>query len=491
MIKSLPIRLRLTLWYSLAIAITMFSIGFASLWMVHRAVDDLEKEELQQRVRSVWRFVETRPANETRSQLHEAITAVYNVSHGNKWLQVIDENGNWIYRSPHVAAAYPSLVLPQQVPQAGFYFTYTAESIPVRALIEPISVHGVRYTVQTGLTLSKTLAILSGFRIQLFFLITIGLFVSSISGHLMSRKALAPIASITAEARRINDHNLDIRLPVPSAKDEIFNLSQTLNQMLERIDMAFASVRTFTGNASHELRTPISLLRTEIEVALIRPRDAKEYRSVLGHLHSETVRMTHLVENLLSLARKDGGAEAIASAPIRLNYLFGQVAEQWRNAMNQALLDFQVEMPEENLVMLGDSHSISRLLSILLENASRYTPPGGAVKVSADVDGERIVLSVQDTGIGIAHAHKLRIFDRFYRIAPPHESVSTGSGLGLALGKWIAERHGTELCVESEPGRGSCFFFSLKRINTADSAIGTFGTTQAEAELNPPLTHPA
>jgi signal transduction histidine kinase len=201
--------------------------------------------------------------------------------------------------------------------------------------------------------------------------------------------------------------------------------------------------------------------------------------------------MTHLVENLLSLARKDGGAEAIASAPIRLNYLFGQVAEQWRNAMNQALLDFQVEMPEENLVMLGDSHSISRLLSILLENASRYTPPGGAVKVSADVDGERIVLSVQDTGIGIAHAHKLRIFDRFYRIAPPHESVSTGSGLGLALGKWIAERHGTELCVESEPGRGSCFFFSLKRINTADSAIGTFGTTQAEAELNPPLTHPA
>src|ERR1035438_8515674 len=107
--RSLPIRVRLTLWYSLAVAATMFSVGFVSLWMVHRAIDDLENEELQQRVRSVRRFVESRAPDESAAELRTAITAAYNVSHGNKWLQVIDENGNWIYRSPHVAAAYPTL----------------------------------------------------------------------------------------------------------------------------------------------------------------------------------------------------------------------------------------------------------------------------------------------------------------------------------------------------------------------------------------------
>jgi hypothetical protein len=109
--RSLPIRVRLTLWYSLAIAATLFIIGLVSLWMVHRAINNLEKNELQERVRGVRRFIESRPAGETRAELHEAITAAYNASHGNKWLQVIDEQGNWIYRSPHVAAVYPEPLL--------------------------------------------------------------------------------------------------------------------------------------------------------------------------------------------------------------------------------------------------------------------------------------------------------------------------------------------------------------------------------------------
>ena len=460
---ALPIRIRLTLWYALAIAVTMFFIGFVSLWMVHRAIDNLENNELQQRVRSVRRFVESRPAQETPAQLHDAITAAYNVSHGNKWLQVIDEHGNWLYRSPHVASAYPDLVLPQQAPAVAFYFNYTAESDSVRALIEPIEIRGVRYTVQTGLTLNKTLAVLSNFRIQLFLLMTIGLIVSSISGYFMSRKALTPIAAIAAEARRINDRNLDIRLPVPKARDEISDLSLTLNRMLERIDKAFASVRAFTGNASHELRTPISLLRTEIEVALFLPRDAKEHRAILNRLHEETIRMTGLVENLLSLARADGGAETITLAPIPVDGLFRQVERVWKSAMNEAMLDFTLESAQDGLVLLGDIHGVPRLLSILLENASKYTPAGGSVKLRAAVEGAQIVLSVQDTGVGIAPEHMARIFDRFYRAAPAGDTARAGSGLGLALAKWIAERHGTELCVVSDPGHGSCFSFSLKR----------------------------
>ncbi|MGB0065230.1 MAG: ATP-binding protein [Terracidiphilus sp.] len=483
MIRSLPIRIRLTLWYSLAIATAMFTIGFISLWMVHRAINDLENEELQQRVRSVRRFVESRPAGETQAQLHDAITAAYNVSHGNKWLQVIDEQGNWIYRSPHVVAAYPKLVLPQQAPAAGAYFTYTAESSSVRGLIEPISIHGVRYTVQTGLTLNKTLAILSNLRIQLLLLATIGLFVSSLAGHFMSRKVLNPVTVLAAQARRINDRNLDIRLPVPRAKDEIFDLSQTLNQMLERIDKAFASVRTFTGNASHELRTPITLLRTEIEVGLYRPRESEEYRAILRRLHEQTVRMTGLVENLLALARADGGAETINVAPVRVNVLFNQIADTWKSTMNNAMLEFHVETPKDDLVVLCDVQGITRLLSILLENASKYTPPGGVIKLNAAVDRECIVVSVHDSGIGIAVEHRLRIFDRFYRVAPANASVPAGSGLGLALAKWIAQHHGTELNVTSNPGCGSCFSFSLRRSAPALAGIHAICTPTEESHV--------
>ncbi len=400
---------------------------------------------------------------ESAAELSSAITAAYNVSHGNKWLQVIDQNGNWIYRSPHVAAAFPTLALPQQAPQNSHYFTYSAESISVRALIEPIEVHGVRYTVQTGLTLTKTMAVLSNFRIQIFVLITVGLLVSSLAGYFMSRRALNPIAAIATEARRINDRHLDIRLPVPSAKDEISDLSRTLNQMLERIDKAFASVRAFTGNASHELRTPISLLRTEIEVALIRPRHADEYRGILSRLHRETVLMTHLIENLLSLARADGGAAVIALTPIRIGDLLRQTSQRWKNSMDQAMLNFTVDCPQPEITVLADEQSILRLLSILLDNASKFTPPGGSVAMAASTAGDRIILSVRDTGIGIATDQFERIFDRFYRAVPLGEGTASGSGLGLALGKWIADCHGAKLRVESNPGAGSCFSFTLMR----------------------------
>ena len=278
MIRRLPIRVRLTLWYSLVFAAALFSIGLGSLWMVHRAIDELENNELQQRVRSVRRFLESRPANEAPEQRRDAIAAAYSVSHGSKWLQVIDEHGEWLYRSPHVAAVYPNLVLPEQATESGTYFAYTAESVPVRALIEPIAVRGVRYTVQTGLSLTKTLVVLSSFRMQLFLLTTVGLIVSSLAGYFMSRKALSPIAAIAAEAQRINDKNLNSRLPALESRDELASLSNTLNQMLGRIEAGYKSVRSFTANAAHELRSPVALLRAEIEVALAFPRDAVYYR---------------------------------------------------------------------------------------------------------------------------------------------------------------------------------------------------------------------
>jgi signal transduction histidine kinase len=386
-------------------------------------------------------------------------------------------------------AENPVLPAPGLLPKAGVTIEFHQGTRYVRVLAYPITARGMQYSVQTGLALNKLMVLEENFRARLLLLAPIVVLLAAVAGHFMSRKALSPVAELARDARRINDRHLDIRLPVPRANDEIADLSRTLNQMLERIDKAFASVRTFTGNASHELRTPIALLRTEIEVALYRPRDGEEYRAILGRLHAETLRMTTLVENLLSLARADGGAEALRLTPIRVAALFRQLSELWKPAMSTAMLDFDVEIPSENLHVLADKQSIARLLSILLENAGRYTPPGGSVKLNSALDGDCIVLSVRDTGFGIAAEHKPKIFDRFYRALPAGENVPAGSGLGLALAKWIADRHQADLRVESEPGVGSCFSFSLPNTFSPVPAIELSVNSEVDAEpaVNPPL----
>jgi signal transduction histidine kinase len=488
MIRQLPIRVRLTLWYSIVFSTALLSIGLGSLWMVHRAIDELENNELQQRVRSVRRFLESRPARESTAQLRSAITAAYNVSHGSKWLQVIDEHGEWLYRSPHVAAVYPSLALPQNIAQSGFYFNYSAESVPVSALIEPIEVHGIHYTVQTGLSLSKTLAVLSNFRAQLFMVIALGLIVSSLAGYFMSRKALTPIAAIASEAQRINDKNLNARMPALETHDELSSLSNTLNQMLGRIEAGYKSVRSFTANAAHELRSPVALLRAETEVALALPRDADYYRTTCENVLQNSVRMTRLIDHLLALARADAGVEVIHFEPVNLSDLLHEVADEWSERFAKAGLHFKCDLCTPEPWVEADFLAFKRLLNILLENAWRYTPSSKSVTLALGepTEGSRfgvVEVSVTDTGIGISQGDQQRIFERFCHIARPVHGDYSGSGLGLALGQWIAERHNSTVKVESTLGIGSRFSLLLP-ICIPELKHAPFGTDHASGDLS-------
>jgi heavy metal sensor kinase len=481
--RYLPIRVRLTLWYFAMFATAAALLCAASLWMLERSVDKSEYHELQERADDVQLVLSHADPSLNSQELGEELTSIYELKDDGKYLQVRDEKGNWLFRSKRMTAENLDLPDPARLPKAGQIADFHQGTHFVRVLAYPIAARGMRYSVHTGIALNKSMALVASFRTNLLLLAPIVILIAALGGHIMSRKALRPVAELAVEARRINDRNLDIRLPVPPAKDEISDLSRTLNQMLERIDKAFASVRAFTGNASHELRTPISLLRTEIEVALYRPRDNEEYRAILGRLHDETVRMTTLVENLLSVARADGGAETITLRPIRVNTLLSQMGEIWNPAMKKGMLDFCVEAQDESLVVLGDKQGIPRLLSILLENGSKYTPPGGAVVLRATVDGERVLFSVQDTGIGIAPEHMGRIFDRFYRALSESDPIPAGSGLGLSLAKWIAERHGTQLSVQSTVGKGSRFSFYLESSSVDHStfdAIDPAFTTSGE-----------
>ena len=460
---SLPLSFRLTLWYFAMFASASALLCAASLWMLERSVDQSEYQELQERAEDVRLVLNHADPSLSTQELANEFTSIYQLKDDGKYLQVRDEKGNWLFRSKRMLAQGLDLAAPAQLPPVGLIVNFHQGTRFVRVLSYPIAARGTLYSVQTGMALNKSMVLVSSFRDNLLLLTPIVILLAALGGHMMSRKALSPVAELDNRARQITDRNLDLRLPVPRSNDEISDLSRTLNQMLERIDNAFASVRTFTGNASHELRTPIALLRTEIEVALLRNRDSDEYRAILRRLHAETLRMTTLVENLLSLARADGGAETLTLAPIAVNILLRHADEIWYSVMSKAMLDFRVVVPEEDAVVLADKQGILRLLSILLENSSKYTPPGGAILLSAAVDGDRIVISVEDTGIGIAPEHLERIFDRFYRAQSEGDFVPEGSGLGLSLAKWIAQRHGTHLEVQSTFGQGSCFSFSLQR----------------------------
>jgi heavy metal sensor kinase len=456
----LPIRLRLTLWYCAMFATAAALISVASWWMLRRSLVATEYHELQERAEDVQLLLAQQGPDADPASLQQEFTDMYQLKDDGKYLQVLDQNGAWIYRSKRMIESGLRPAAPEALPPRGTVVEFHQGTRYVRVLSYPVHANGRAYSVQTGIALNKEIVLLSVLRTQLLLLTPAVLILAGIGGHFMSRKALAPVAAIATEARRVNDRNLQIRLPITSTRDEISHLSETLNQMLERVELGVCSIRDFTANAAHELRTPLALIRTEVEVALSAPRSASEYREACEQVQMEAVRMTALIDNLLMLARVDAETEIVHLEPIEANKLVLRVGEKWKNAMRLALLEFSVESMSEPVWALADADSLQRLLTILLDNAIRYTPPGGAVSLQVTRSEDGVTFAVRDTGIGIAAEHHARVFDRFYRVDRKRGGAG-GSGLGLALAKWIAEKHGTRIALESAVGQGTCCYFSI------------------------------
>lgn len=423
-----------------------------------------EYHELQERAEDVQLLLTQLGPNTSPEFLQEKFEEIYQVKDDGKYLQVFDQDGHWIYRSKRMIDEGLRVPRPEELPLRGTIVEFHQGTRYVRTLAYPIHANGRAYSVQTGLALNKSIVLLSEFRAQMLLLTPAVLILAAIGGHFMSRKALAPVAAIATEARRINDRSLDVRLPVDATEDEISHLSETLNQMLTRVESGVRSIRDFTANAAHELRTPLALIRAEVEVSLSKPRRAEEYREACEQVQMETVRMTGLIDSLLILARADAGMETLHFESLEANQLILQVGERWKTAMQLALLDFSVETVPGPAFIRGDMSSLQRLLTIMLDNAVRYTQPGGSVNLRVTRKDGRIIFAIRDTGIGIAPEHQPRVFDRFYRVDHTRSSNSRGSGLGLALAKWIAEKHGASISLTSTVGEGSSFVVALSEV---------------------------
>ena len=277
----------------------------------------------------------------------------------------------------------------------------------------------------------------------------------------LTARAFAPILRLAETARRIKAGDLDQRVPVPRAHDEIHALAVTLNDMLASLDQAFKDQRRFVADASHELRTPVTVIRNKAGITLLGTPTLPEAITVLQEIGAETERLSHLISDLLALARGDEGEAQFERELVRLDLLVEAVTAnaEWLAAERGITLTVQTGEP---VTLQGDEARLIQVVMNLLDNALRYTHPGGQVAVIVEACQTEARLIARDTGIGIAPEDLPHIFERFYRADGARmRTGSSSSGLGLSIVEWIVRVHGGLITVESQVGQGSCFTVTL------------------------------
>lgn len=281
------------------------------------------------------------------------------------------------------------------------------------------------------------------------------LLLASGGGLFLAYRALAPIDRITRTAQRISAENLGGRIAFTGPNDEVGRLARTFDAMLARLEAAFIRQRQFTADASHEIRTPLTAIIGQIDVALERPRDTASYQATLTTVREQAQRLARLASDLLFLARADAQALRVVTEPIALDSLLPAIVAQVEPLA--AARSQTVTLTPAPAVTYGDEDQLIRMLLNLLDNAIRYTPPGGRIAVDCTPANGSIAIRVADSGPGIAQEHLPRLFDRFYRIDRGRNRAQGGSGLGLAIAQCIAQAHGGQITIESAIGQGSAF----------------------------------
>jgi heavy metal sensor kinase len=276
-------------------------------------------------------------------------------------------------------------------------------------------------------------------------------------GSFLAGRLLAPVGAMAETARRITAESLSARLPVDNPSDEFGRLAGVFNETLARLDVAFEQLRRFTADASHELRTPLTGLRSVGEVALQRPLSAREYRDAIGSMLEEVDRLTRLVESLLLLTRADAGRILLTRAVVDVAELVTSVSDTLRVLAEEKDQAWTVDAAAP-VTAAGDAGILRHGVANLVDNAIKYTPTRGVIRVTArrSPAGDAVI-EVRDTGPGIAAAHRERIFERFYRVDHARSRDAGGVGLGLAIARWAVEANGGRIEVESEEGHGALF----------------------------------
>jgi two-component system, OmpR family, heavy metal sensor histidine kinase CusS len=450
--KRPSIRLKLTAWYVAVLLASLSIFGIAAFLAMKQGIEKTVDESLEDQAASIEELM-GRVLKEEPAQLADELREHAELREQADFMQVCDQSGHWIYRSRLMR----SHELP--VPATARYAAYNFESngLPLRVLVREIDAGQDRYRIQVAMPMDDFYDAIDRFKWIVLLLTPLVLVVATAGGYWLSRRALAPVDQITRATQEINSSNLAKRLDVPTSGDELQRLSETLNRMLGRLEASFNRITQFTADASHELRTPLALMRTTTEVSLRTSQTVADYREAQEDVLAELEKTSSLVEKLMLLARADAGVETLQHVPVNLAECLRDACKDGKILADANQLTFTEDIESSELFVEGDSHALQRLFLILLDNAVKYTPSGGSIRVGLKRSDDSVVAEFRDTGIGITAEDLPNIFDRFYRADKARSREFGGVGLGLSIARWVAEAHRGSIEVQSTLGSGSVF----------------------------------
>ena len=457
MIRS--VRTRLTLWYTSLLTVTLLIVGGAAYGLLSYSLLHEMDTALHSVAGAVIEQARGRSRTVPQSEVEDLFRRFFGFSPWDPYFQMRDPAGDRqeqqssSRRIPLSREAYDNALL--GLPS--FETVQGLDDYPVRVLTMPIvEANHVVNIVQVGMSLKNLHETRVRFLLIMAGLLPLGLLLAGTGGWVLAHRALKPVGKMTEAARRISFEHLDKRIEETGTGDELDNLAKTLNQMLTRLDDAFRQVRQFSADVSHELQTPLTILKGELEVALRSARTPAEYQETLKSALEEIDRITRLVEGLLLLARAEAGVLRMDRQEVDLERVLETVHRQMKPLADAHGIEFRLG-PTEPLSIQGDPERLQRMISNLADNAIKYTGPGGLVTLALNDEGSMASIVVSDTGIGVPIEEHERIFQAFFRTPEARSLAERGTGLGLSIARSIAAAHHGTIRVESGPDRGSTF----------------------------------
>ncbi len=464
------VRTRLTLWYVAVLACALLIYGAStSILLVfqlrsqldHRAIEDIET------IKGLLSFT---PDGKLlfRSNYQDQS---YPTKMLDPLMEVLAGDGTLLYRNELLrnrSLGGP----PQPGEMSGSYSvrsTHLSDGMPIRLISKQYILEGHPTLIRLGFSEEALWQRLREVVVGLLAGLPFVLVFAGLGGYFLARHALRPIERMARRVHEINAERLSARLDVENQQDELGFLATTFNDTLSRLERSFEQLRRFTSDASHELRTPLTAIRSVGEVGLQKQGTVEDYREVIGSMLEESVRLTCLVDSLLTIARADAGQIKPECTMITILPFVREVV---------SVLDVLAEEKGQDLVVDGDDTAqveadraiLRQVLTNLLDNAIKYSNAGGQIAVRVlRAEDETVAIEVEDNGPGIPPQHRDKVFDRFYRADEGRSRETGGNGLGLSIAKWGTEAHGGHLELLCPAGSGCVFRIVLPKARATNS----------------------
>ena len=473
------VRIRLTFWYVAVLAMVLIAFAAWTYFRVVNVLDEETDENLEAMASNFKSSLETETAeNDGKADAAEVIRGTLKESRFQDYNFAVYDSQN---RKIEATSANEDLnnALLKLNEFAPEFSTINVGGNPVRIHSIPLDYDAQKYRLFVTHSLQDQTRFMNRLQSIYLVIVPLALILTGLGGYFLARKSLAPVLDMSRQAETLSATNLHERLPVQNEKDELGNLARVFNALLSRLESSFEQQRRFMADASHELRTPLAIVRGESEVSLARDnRPAEEYRESLAIVNDESKRLTHIVEDLFTLARADAGEFRVNYTEIYLDELLTDCVRAVRVLADEQNITLNLDIKQE-MPIYGDEQLLRRLLINLLDNAIKYNRKGGAVSIAAEKDLKVYKLKISDTGTGIPIDEQTKIFDRFYRSDKARsrsaETMTSGAGLGLSIALWIAELHHGIIELVSSTQDGSVFAvtipfnMNLKKIGLSDN----------------------